>query len=651
MGHAILALPLSAYGFGSTMAGRYGLAQGRKAAALHEGRAVQDADTADDGATFGDQTPRRNPLRPLRAITPYVTRYRTQLLLAATALLTATFATLMLPIAIRRMIDYGFGDGDPSLIDGYFYSLLAVVAVLAVASASRYYFVTWLGERVVSDLRRDVFFHLTRLSPGFFDTARSGEVLSRLTADTTQIKAAVGSSMSIALRNMLLGIGAVAMMIVTSPRLSTFVLVAIPLIVLPLIWFGRAVRRRSRHAQDTLADATAFAGEQIGAVRTLQAFTAEPVVRSRFAEAVDTAFRAARASTAARSVLTAIALFLVFSSVVVVLWVGARDVFAGTMSAGTLSQFLLYSVFAAGALGEVSQVWAEVQQASGAAERLIEILEEEPAVVVPAKPARFPDAARGSVTLRDVVFHYPARPDEPVLQGLDLDISPGEKVALVGPSGAGKSTIFQMLQRFYDPQSGEILIDEVNIREADPLDVRGLMALVPQDTVIFADTVAENIRYGIPEADRAAIERAAKLARADGFIGQMAQGYDTEIGERGVTLSGGQRQRIAIARAILRDAPILLLDEATSSLDAESEQLVTQALTELMEGRTTLVIAHRLATILHCDRIVVIDQGRIVEQGTHDELTGAGGLYARLARLQFSAGLSGQEAGISDAAE
>jgi ATP-binding cassette subfamily B protein len=618
------------------MAGRYGLSQGRKATGLHDADAAAH-DGADADAEAKES--RRAALKPLRRIAPYVGRYKAHFGLAALALVTATCATLMLPVAIRRMIDHGFGGGDPTLIDGYFYSLLAVVLVLAVASASRYYFVTWLGERVVSDLRREVFAHLTQLSPGFFDTARSGEVLSRLTADTTQIKAAVGSSMSIALRNMLLGVGAVAMMIVTSPRLSMFVLVAIPLIVLPLIWFGRAVRRRSRHAQDTLADATAFAGEQIGAVRTLQAFTAEPVVRNRFAEAVEIAFNAARASTAARSILTAIALFLVFSSVVVVLWVGARDVFAGTMTAGTLSQFLLYSVFAAGALGEVSQVWAEVQQASGAAERLVELLDEEPAVAPPATPLPFSAHPKGHVAFKDVGFSYPSRPNEAVLDGLTLEIKPGEKVALVGPSGAGKSTIFQLLQRFYDPTSGHIEIDGVRIGEADPSDVRGLMALVPQDTVIFADTATENIRYGLPGASIDDVTRAAKLARADQFITQMADGYDTVIGERGVTLSGGQRQRIAIARAILRDAPILLLDEATSALDAESEQLVTQALSELMQGRTTLVIAHRLATILHCDRIVVVDNGRIVEQGTHEALSAAGGLYARLARLQFNAGL------------
>jgi ATP-binding cassette subfamily B protein len=617
------------------MAGRYGLSQGRKATGLRE----VDAEAETEAQATES---RRAALKPLRRIAPYVGRYKVHFGLAALALLTATFATLMLPVAIRRMIDNGFGGGDPTLIDGYFYSLLAVVFVLAVASASRYYFVTWLGERVVSDLRREVFAHLTQLSPGFFDTVRSGEVLSRLTADTTQIKAAVGSSMSIALRNMLLGIGAVAMMIVTSPRLSTFVLVAIPLIVLPLIWFGRAVRQRSRHAQDTLADATAFAGEQIGAVRTLQAFTAEPVVRNRFAEAVEIAFNAARASTAARSILTAIALFLVFSSVVVVLWVGARDVFAGTMTAGTLSQFLLYSVFAAGALGEVSQVWAEVQQASGAAERLVELLDEEPAVAPPVTPVPFPANPKGSVSFKDVRFSYPSRPDEDVLRGLDLDIKPGEKVALVGPSGAGKSTIFQLLQRFYDPGAGTIEIEGVPINKADPSEIRAQMALVPQDTIIFADTAAENIRYGVPGADMDDVKRAAKLARADQFITQMSDGYDTVIGERGVTLSGGQRQRIAIARAILRDAPILLLDEATSALDAESEQLVTQALSELMQGRTTLVIAHRLATILHCDRIVVVDDGHVVEQGTHDALSAAGGLYARLARLQFNAGaLSG----------
>ena len=507
--------------------------------------------------------------------------------------------------------------------------------MLAGASAARYYLVITLGERIVADLRRDVFNHLTSLSPSFFDTAHSGELVSRLTADTTQIKSAVGASVSIALRNLVLFVGASAMMVVTSPKLSGFVLAVIPLIVLPLVAFGRRVQKLSRGAQDTLADASSYASELIGAIRTLQAFTNERLAEMRFGKEVERAYEAARSSTRARAFLTAIVIFLIFASVVAILWIGSHDVLTHQISAGRLGQFVLYAAFAAGALGELSQVWGEISQAAGASERLFEILRIKPDIAPPPNPRPLPTPARGDVTFENVRFAYPTRPDTFVVDGVSFSVKAGERIAVVGPSGAGKSTLFHLLLRFYDPASGSISFDGVPIRDADPSAVRSRVALVPQDSAVFATSALENIRFGRPDAGDTEVARAADLAHATEFIARLPLKFETQLGERGVTLSGGQRQRIAIARAILRDAPLLLLDEATSSLDAESETLVQTALEDLMRNRTTIVIAHRLATVLSCDRILVMEQGSIVEQGTHTSLVAANGLYARLARLQF----------------
>ena len=574
-------------------------------------------------------------LRPLLALAPYVGRYRGRAFLALIALTVAAITTLVVPVAVRRIIDFGFSPEGIALINSYFGVMIAVVAVLAGASASRYYLVMTIGERIVADLRRDVFAHLMSLSPAFFNSSRSGELISRLTADTTQLKSAVGASVSIALRNLMLFIGATAMMVITSPRLSGFVLLAIPLIVIPLVAFGRWVRRLSRNAQDTLAEATAYASELVGAIRTVQAYTSERMANARFGGEVEQAYEAARTSTRARSVLTAIIIFIVFTSVVAILWIGSHDVLTGSITPGRLGQFVLYAAFAAAGLGQLSEVWGEVSAASGAAERLFEILNVKSQVAAPASPLAMPVPARGDVNFDNVAFAYPTRPDAMAIGGVSLAVRAGEKVAIVGPSGAGKSTLFHLLLRFYDPASGTISLDGVSIRAANPQEVRARIALVPQESVVFAASARENIRFGRPDATDAEVERAADLAHATEFIRRLPGGFESQLGERGVTLSGGQRQRIAIARAILRDAPLLLLDEATSSLDAESETLVQTALEELMRHRTTLVIAHRLATVLSCDRIMVMEHGRIVEQGTHASLVAANGLYARLARLQF----------------
>jgi len=594
-----------------------------------------DATSSIEAALTLSPAKRSARLRPLLALAPYVARYRGRAALALISLTIAAVTTLVVPVAVRRMIDFGLTPEGIARINSYFSVMIAVVAVLAGASASRFYLVMTIGERIVADLRRDVFAHLISLSPAFFDSSRSGELMSRLTADTTQIKSAVGASVSIALRNLMLFVGATTMMVITSPRLSGLVLLAIPAIVLPLVAFGRWVRRLSRNAQDTLADATAYASELVGAIRTVQAYTGERLANARFGGDVEQAYQAARNSTRARALLTAIIIFIVFTSVVVILWIGSNDVLTGSITPGRLGQFVLYAAFAALALGQLSEVWGEVSAASGASQRLFEILRVRSEITAPASPRALPQSARGDVSFENVSFAYPTRPDTLAVDGVSLSVRAGEKVAIVGPSGAGKSTLFHLLLRFYDPASGTISLDGVPIRAADPHEVRARIALVPQDSVVFAATARDNIRFGRPEATDAEVERAADLAHASEFIRGLPGGFDAPLGERGVTLSGGQRQRIAIARAILRDAPLLLLDEATSALDAESETLVQTALEELMSHRTTLVIAHRLATVLSCDRIMVLDQGRIVEQGTHASLVAANGLYARLARLQF----------------
>jgi ATP-binding cassette, subfamily B, bacterial len=575
-------------------------------------------------------------LRPLFSLKPYLLRYKGMIAASLVALIVSAAATLAVPLAVRRMIDVGFSGIEPSLVDKYFATLLGVGLVLALASAARFYCVNWLGERVVADIRADIFKHLTGLSPAFYETVQSGEVMSRLTADTTQVKAAASTTISQALRNVVILIGAVVMMIITSPRLSLLVLIAIPLIVLPLFAYGRAVRSLSREAQDSLAHASAYASESLGQVRVLQAFTHERVAIGRFAGAVERAFAAAKARTKARAGLTALAIFLVFASVVGILWYGAQDVLAGTMTGGRLGQFVLYTVLAAAAMGELSEVWGEINQVAGAAERLGELLAVQSEIESPTRPVVMPMPPRGEITFRDVTFHYPSRPAISALNGVSFRVRPGERVAIVGPSGAGKTTIFALLLRFYDPQKGTVAVDGVPVNEVNLQDLRARFAIVPQEPALFADTVAANIGYGVDEASRSDIEKAARAAFAHDFIAALPRGYDTMLGEGGVTLSAGQRQRVAIARAVLRNAPILLLDEATSALDSESETLVQRALDAIMQGRTTLVIAHRLATVTRADRILVLDEGRLVEEGTHQSLLGNGGIYARLAELQFA---------------
>ncbi|MEO0792282.1 MAG: ABC transporter transmembrane domain-containing protein [Pseudomonadota bacterium] len=579
---------------------------------------------------------RRVRLEPLKALLPYLIENKLILVAGGLALLVSAAMMLALPVAVRRIVDHGFSPESRDLINSYFSVLMVMGLVLAVASSARAYCVNWLGENVVARIRSDVFSHLTTLGPAFFASTHSGELMSRLTADTTQVKSAAGNAISQALRNSIMLIGALIMMFVTSAQLSVVLLVAIPAIVFPLLAYGRIVRRLSRRAQDTLAKSSAYAAENLAAVSTLQAYTNERHVSDRFREEVGHALTAATDRLRARAGLTTVAIALITISVVGVLWYGSSLVIAGDMSAGRLSQFVLYAVFAAGALAELAEVMGEVQQAAGAAERLSELLAVVPPIAPVANPKPLPDQLTDGVRFENVSFAYPGRPDTNALDEITLHAPAGRMVALVGPSGAGKSTALNLLLRFYDPGAGRITIDGISIRDVDLTDLRKRLALVSQDVALFADTVSENIRYGSPDATDAEVVAAAKAAQADRFIRELSNGYDTVVGERGVTLSGGQRQRIAIARAILRDAPILLLDEATSALDAENEGALQAALETVMQGRTTLVVAHRLATIQKADQILVFDEGRIVEAGTHAELIGANGLYARLAELQFT---------------
>lgn len=590
---------------------------------------------SDELARKAASRPSSKSLAPLRALKPFVSPYRGMIAAAGVALMAAAAATLVLPAAVRGVIDHGFSAQDAANIGHYFLALIGVAALIGLASATRFYLVTWIGERITADVRTRVFSHVLSLSPSFFEKTRTGEVLSRLTADTTLVQTVIGSSASFALRNLVLAAGSLVMMVVTSPKLTGLCLVGVPLVVAPIIIFGRRVRKLSRDSQDRIADTSAYAVEAMNAIQTVQAFTHEDSDRDGFHRAVEDSFVTAILRTKMRAVMTALVIFMVGAAIVGVLWIGASDVLAGRMTGGQLSQFILYAVFLASSMGAVSETWGDVQRAAGATERLMEILATEPEIRAPAQPRALPVPARGEVTFEDVTFRYPSRPDHKALNGVSFAARPGEAVALVGPSGAGKSTLFQLMLRFFDPQEGRILFDGVNIAETDPHALRRNIAMVAQDPAIFSGSIFDNIRYGRPEASAAEVRQAAIAAAADEFILRLPDGYEARLGERGVTLSGGQRQRIAIARAILRNAPLLLLDEATSALDAENERLVQQGLANLMQGRTTIVIAHRLATIQRLKRIIVMDQGRIVAEGAHSELVMRGGLYARLASLQF----------------
>ncbi|MDJ0942491.1 MAG: ABC transporter transmembrane domain-containing protein [Kiloniellales bacterium] len=582
-----------------------------------------------------EERPRSRRLAELGHLWRYVRRYPWQLAGAFVALVIAAGTVLAMGVGLRRLVDDGFASGNAALLDQAVFVLFGVTLVLAASSFARFYLVSWIGERVVADIRMEVFDHVITLPPSYFEMTRTGEVISRLTTDTTVLQVVVDSTVSIAIRNALLLVGGTVLLIVTSPKLTGLVFLVVPLILLPILIYGRKVRRLSRITQDRVADVGVYINESIGEIRTVQAFGHEPEDRRSFAGRVEETFRAAIARIRARALLTAAVIIFAFGAISVILWIGGHDVLSGRISGGELSAFVFYAVVVAGSISALSEVIGDLQRAAGATERLLELLSTRPEIAAPERPLPLPHPACGAVAFRNVEFRYPARPEQAALHGFDAEIQPGEKVALVGPSGAGKTTVFQLLLRFYDPQEGAVLLDGVDLREAEPAALRARIGLVPQEPVLFSASVLDNIRYGRPEASEAEVRAAAEAANALSFIDELAQGFDTDLGERGVRLSGGQRQRIALARAVLRDPAVLLLDEATSALDAESERNVQQALDQLMTNRTTLVIAHRLATVLKADRILVLDQGRIVESGRHAELVRRDGLYARLAALQF----------------
>ena len=587
----------------------------------------------DSATDTPDPSKSKAKLGTLRALWPFVRQHAGLFAAWLCALALASAATLSFPVAFKQMIDGGFHSGGN--IDRVFLGVFIVVLVLAIASAARFYFVSLLGERVVADLRRQLYGHLVGLDAEFHDRTRSGELVSRLSADSELLRSVVGSSMSVALRSSITVIGSIVMLFVTSPKLAAYALVGIPLAVLPIVLGARRLEKASRASQDRVADANTLASETLGAVRTVQAHAREPYELKRFGDAVSVAVETARKRIRAQSLVTATVITLVFGAVVLVLWSGAHDVIGGRMTTGELGQFVFYALIGGGSVGALAEVWNELQRAAGGMGRIAELLNETPTIRAPAAPRRLPAPVKGEIRFDNVSFHYPSRPDLPALDDFDLTVNPGETVALVGPSGAGKSTVFSMLLRFHDAQSGSVRIDGVDLRDLDPAHLREHIALVPQQPTIFAASAAENIRYGKLDATDAELHAAAEAAEADDFIRELPGGFDSQLGERGARLSGGQQQRIVIARALLKDAPILLLDEATSALDAQSERAVQHALERLMAGRTTLVIAHRLATVLKANRIVVMDRGRIVAQGTHAELLAQDGLYAELARLQF----------------